>query len=287
MPGNAVTVTATFRNVGGGDTNGGNDGDSGGNQGGNNQGNGRPTPTPTPEPPENVTIGNGDTEVAIEVKDKNVTVNLTEENIADIIESALKAEERTVVIDLSVLEDVVSATIPGEAWASFGEAELGLEIAMNTGTLTFDPDAVLNIAGIADGAPVTASIAPVEIDNLLPAQQRVVNQNDIVVRITLSVNDEYISQLGGQLAVTLPYEGELPVNAWRVTAEGTLELLNSVYDPKTSTVTFTTTRLSVFAVGFRPETTLVAPILPTYIMRLITDQVFVPIAYVAQLLTQL
>jgi hypothetical protein len=210
--------------------------------------------------------------VSIEVEDGEVIVKLTEEDIADIIEAALEAGEDTIVIDLSELEDVVTVTLPGDAWESFGEAEMGLEIVMNLGKLSFDLDAVLNIAGIADGADIALSMVPVETDDLLPAQQNVINENDIVVRITLTVDEENISQLGGELAVTLPYEGELPVNAWRVTPEGTLELLNAEYDPETSTVTFTTVRLSVFAVGIRPEAILLTPMSSDSVMRFAIGQ---------------
>jgi len=205
-----------------------------------------PVPTPAPEAdddpvPDEITIG--DIEVSIEVEDGMATLDLCDETIAEIIDAA----EETVVIDLSELEDVVSTVLPAEAWVSFGEAELGLEIIMYAGTLYFSADAVLSVGGQADGEDITSTLEHVAAASLTAAQQAVIQAGNVVVRITITVDGESISNLGGILAVTVPYEGLTPVAVHRVGANGSLELIESVYED--GYVTFFTSSLSVFAIG--------------------------------------
>jgi hypothetical protein len=207
---------------------------------------------PTPAPPgtivtESVEIGGEEIDVTIE--DGNATLYIDDDVLAEIIENA----EYSIAVDLSDFY-VVSVTIPADVWESIAETELELELVMPYGTLTFCAYAMYSILEQAEGADITATIYAVELDELTPAQQNVIRGDDIVLRITLYADDAYITDIDGYLSIAVAYYGELPVNVWRVTPEGTLELLNSWFNPEDNTVTFVTRRLSVFIIGVEPET---------------------------------
>jgi hypothetical protein len=222
-----------------------------------------PAATPAPEAPpeappvveEDVTIGGVD--VVVEVEGENAAIDLTEEEVVSIIEAALEDNADAVVIDLSADEfvNVTSVELSGEVWEAVGEANLGLEFNLSTGTLSFDANSTLNIGSLANGAEVVVSIDEVAPVALNPMQQAVVNAvgNSVIMQITLTIDGNYQSNLGGTLQVTVDYDGPLPVFVWRVADDGTLVLLNA-WANADGTVTFETNRLSFFVIGTAPAT---------------------------------
>ncbi|MCL2188236.1 MAG: copper amine oxidase N-terminal domain-containing protein [Defluviitaleaceae bacterium] len=257
--------------------------DTGNDSNGDTGGGATPAPAPSPSPSpaplavQAETIIIGDYEISAVIDGEEISVALTADEIENLIDAVLdaifnamqagEAYEPTVVLDFTsdAFDGATSVALPGELWEAVGDANLGLTLNLPAGAMYFAPSAVANIGSQA-GAEVVASISNVDAaEALSPVQQAAVTatgDNALVMQITLTVDGEYVTNLGGMLEVTVPHEGLFPAAVWRITAEGTLELLNANYNAQAGTVTFLTNRLSFFVIGEAPQMVAMVHLLP-------------------------
>ena len=161
----------------------------------------------------------------------------------------------SVSFDLSSLADLETAVMARTDWNNFARAGRGVEIAMPVGTLAFDSDAARSIGDIATGVNIASTVVEVSPNALTSAQQSVITNGGMVFRITVTADNQYVTEFEGNLSITVPFEGTPPVGAWRLANDGTLEQLPSTFDAANGTVTFVTNRLSMFKIGYDPAAT--------------------------------
>jgi hypothetical protein len=183
--------------------------------------------------------------VAVNIANNVATINMP----GNIRNQIRNAAEETVSFDLSGIYGLETAVMSRSDWNNFANAGLGMEIAMPAGTLSFDNDAARSVHSRSTGATIASTIYEVNPATLPAQQQNAIGASDIVFRISLAANRNYITEFEGNLSITVPFEGEPPVGAWRVGTNGELEQLEATFNPADSTVTFITNRLSIFKVG--------------------------------------
>jgi hypothetical protein len=198
--------------------------------------------------PEEKTSPAADGEVSVSITQSGSTATLILD-AAKVTEIIGKSDD-TATLDLSEVGGVTEATLPTTALDAFADAGLDVEIKFPQGTVSLSSGAAGSVADQANGAAVTVSIKPVSKATLTAAQQAALGENDLVFDISILSGATKITNFDGTITITLPYSGPLPVAVWYMNAAGELEKLESVYDPVTKTVTFTTNHLSLYVLGF-------------------------------------
>lgn len=113
--------------------------------------------------------------------------------------------------------------------------------------LVFDTEALKGIGG------QTSSDIKVEMKDVSPAHQGNY-PGKLVFSLTVSSGSNTISNFGGSVTVSLPYqlkEGETAkeVTVWYLASNGTMTEIPCTYDPVTKLATFTVTHFSLYVVG--------------------------------------
>ena len=213
----------------------------------NNTGGGGSWTSPAPQQTAPAT---GGTNVNYTQSGGNVTLSLPSNTVTQIINNA-NAGDGVAYIDLSDAAGVTNATMPRTALTQFANAGLDIKIQLPQGTITIDNNAAKSAATQANGTNVTATLQPLRISDIPVAQRENVRGSDLIFRITVGSGTQNITTFGeGTITVTIPYTGPLPAAAWHLNSRGELERMDSVYCTETKTVTFTTSHLSLFTVGF-------------------------------------
>jgi hypothetical protein len=197
--------------------------------------------------PEEKTIPAADGEVTVSITQSGSTATLILD-AAKVTEIIGKSDD-TATLDLSEVGGVTEATLPTTALDAFADAGLDVEIKFPQGTVSLSSGAAGSVAEQANGAAVTVSVRPISKATLTAAQQAALGENDLVFDISIFSGATKITNFDGTITITLPYTGPLPVAVWYLNAAGELEKLESVYDPVTKTVTFTTNHLSLYVLG--------------------------------------
>jgi hypothetical protein len=166
------------------------------------------------------------------------------------IDEIIREVDDTAVLDFSKVSRAQSVTLPRNAMQRFAAANLDVEIRLPAGTIVFNQEAAASASDKAKGTNLTATLRTVNSLSLPLAQRDKVNAGDIVFDITLVSGSENITTFGnGELTITVPYTGTLPVAVWHLTNAGVLEKVESTYNSKDGTVTFKTSHLSIYVVG--------------------------------------
>ncbi|MPM41042.1 hypothetical protein SDC9_87691 [bioreactor metagenome] len=113
--------------------------------------------------------------------------------------------------------------------------------------LVFDTDALKGIGGQTSGS------IQVEMKDVSPAHQEALPGKQ-VFSLTVSSGSGTISNFGGAVTVSLPYElkkGESvdEVTVWHLASDGTMTEIPCTYNPETGLATFTVTHFSLYVVG--------------------------------------
>ncbi len=181
------------------------------------------------------------------------TANVSENQVTAAINQATpKVELR---IETPAGAKAVEANLPKKAIdALAGSNKSSLTISNTIAAITFDEKALDTIAGeAAGGVKITSAIA--DTAGLSEETRQIVGDHP-VYNFSVTSGDKTISQLGGNVTVTVPYTpkaGE-DLNAiviYYINAEGKPEMVsNCVYDPETGKISFTTNHFSRYAVGY-------------------------------------
>ncbi len=215
-----------------------------------------PPPNNTPyTPPAKPTVpGNGGA-VSINYTEEEgeVSLDLTEEKIDELINSA---EDGMANIDVSGIEDVDSAIFDVDAAERFADAEVSVTVDLPDAEVTLDPYALAILADTTDigTTPITVAASDVPMKDLKGLQAAQVKGYETVVNIDVYVGDEKVDV---PVTVSLPYklkanEDPNAVRVWHLDDDGKLTRLNGVYNKETGMITFTVTHQSYFVVGYDP-----------------------------------
>ena len=177
------------------------------------------------------------------------TLELPSEKVTEIITAVNAAGRSAASFDLREAPGATRADIPTAAFTLIANAGLGLEIVLPQGTLALNSAAVRSASSQAYSANIEASLFERAPASLNVEQRAEVRENDLVFSVTMSSGGQPVSSFEGTLSITVPYSGQLPVAAWRLSARGELEEVESAYNSASRAVTFSVGRLSEFVVG--------------------------------------
>ncbi|MCL2501482.1 MAG: hypothetical protein FWE90_14260 [Defluviitaleaceae bacterium] len=150
-------------------------------------------------------------------------------------------------------ENLTTVSLPAEIFEAIAEAEeVGLELAMPAGTITFDPGALASAVTQAEGSHISATMESLHIPDIPQNQRRYVRGNETIVRVAFSSGDEAIRNFDGYISVTVPYAGPFPAAVWLLDDDGILHRMPAAYCEESKTVTFQSNRFSLFVIGEAP-----------------------------------
>jgi len=181
-----------------------------------------PTPTPDEEDDEEVeTPSVGGVDVDYTIRNRQVTFNITVNESRRII----TASTNVVVIDVTSTPYSV-VQLPTNIVTRFAAAELGLEIHFAFGVITLDAEALYSLASQVATRFVTISLVEVAVDSLLEAQQDALYGKVVsLFQIRANAGLRVITELDGELTISIIYVSDEPVNVWLLDNYGDLELL--------------------------------------------------------------
>ncbi len=185
-----------------------------------------------------------------------VTLTLPEGKVKEIIKNAVAG---TAGFDLSGVSGAADAVFPAAALEQIAGAELDVKIVLPKGTVTLTADAAASASSKAGGENVAISLNAVSRSDLTAVQREAIGAGDLVFEIKIMHGAQAAHDLGGKVIVTVPYSGALPVAVWYLSDTAELEKLDCVYDGAAKTVTFTTTHLSLYAVGQDTDAPVINP----------------------------
>ena len=215
-----------------------------------------PTYTPPVEKPAEKPVeipATGDANVEVEV-----TVSGSEVTVSGIPASEIeKVGDEPVSLDFSNLSKPVDEVkLPASAIEDIADSKAdGLEIALSTGTVSFDDAAVDAISETATGEDIVLNVEVIDKKDLTAEQKSSVEGlgEAVIIKATLTSGGVPISDFkGGSATVEVPYEmknnGKLPV-VYFLDDDGKLTKMGTTYDPVTKTVKFTTPHFSEYIIA--------------------------------------
>ena len=189
----------------------------------------------------------GNTVVGYTISGGTVILDMPAEKVSEI---ATAATGGAAWIDMTRVPNSINVTMPKSALSQLVSSNLGVELRLSQGTILLNRTAANSIVTQAGDTTVTASINSVAQSSLTASERQKIKTSDMVFNIRVASGAQTISTFNnGVITVTLPYTGQLPVAVWHLSGS-TLEKLSSTYNTTARTVTFTTTNLSLFVVGW-------------------------------------
>ena len=207
----------------------------------------------------NVTTAGHTANITVILPDGSTLDNDTLQSAIETVQD-FEASGYNVIVDLSFpdsQDNPFSYTMNAEQLADLaGSTEALLQLRTPLGSIRFDADAVVSLAGQAGTDDVTFTIYQ------LPASVIAASYPDYagypVYDITVSAGGTNITTFGGgEVTVTLPYaptQAELDsgIVIYYMSVHGPVMVTNCMYDAETGTLSFVTDHLSVYAAGYVP-----------------------------------
>ncbi|NLV16520.1 MAG: hypothetical protein GXY50_04825 [Syntrophomonadaceae bacterium] len=217
MPAKPVTVTATYKNTGGGSS----------------------TTTPATTP-----AADGTVKVDYTTSNGVATLSMTNTQVDDIISQSQNGQA---ILDLQAAGNTAAVNIPNNALSSFENANLDVAVRLPEGTATINNEALASILAQAPNADLNLELNTIPTNTLTAAQQAAVKSGDLVFDINILMGSKNITEFDGALTIEVAYEGELPAAVWYLNDEGELEKLDCTF--KDGVVSFNLNHLSLYVVG--------------------------------------
>jgi len=208
----------------------------------------RSPPPPPPPLPLLIPVNDGSLYVTASRSNHRITLQLPTHRVNEIIQDS----DGVTIFDLSNLRGATIVTFPRTALRRFAEAELAIEFQFPQGNVIFDAISTNSIGQLARTTNVSVSLSEIGTTDLSEVQQMALPVNGIALYVvTIPSGVQQIdSAFDGEVSISLPYSGELPVAVWFLTDEGVLIRLESAFDEDAKIITFVTTQLGVFVVGY-------------------------------------
>lgn|GEM_PF-1504804 len=193
----------------------------------------------------------GEVNVNVRVQRERATLNLNTSTVRQIIET-VDEEIGVATFDLSAL-DITEAMIPRQSVRQLADADVGIALILPQGTLVFDAEATYFLGQEARNNNILVSISTLDASGLPENLQ--LEPGQVVYQVRVTSGTQAINQFDGNLTVSLPYDGAIPVAVWIIDEDGNLQLIepDAVFDAETGHVTFSTDTLGVFVLGYLAE----------------------------------
>ena len=185
--------------------------------------------------------------ISYEADGSTITLNLTRKIMNDLKEMGLL--EDGLELDLSNISRAKELLLPSDTGIFDTES---LTIVFPALEVRFDQDTLILLKEASDGGDISITAKVVASSVLTQAQKDEVGDNP-VYDVTVLADGTQVSELGGELTVTIPYilsEGADPDNivVWYLKDDGELVQMSCTYDEETESVSFVTDHLSYYTV---------------------------------------
>jgi hypothetical protein len=192
-----------------------------------------------------VTADGGQIALDYQQTQTNVTINLPDDKTKQIID---KATNQTASIDISKITEAETVTfIPKTGLLNIADENIKITVIFPQGKATIDSDAVKSLIQQATAPEITIKIAQLQTTSPLTEQ---LPQGAKTYDISVYSGGTLIHSYQGQLTITAPYNGRLPVSVWYLDENsGKKEKLPSTYDNDTKQTSFNPPHLSLYAIG--------------------------------------
>ena len=228
----------------------------------NNTNNADPSAEPNapPEPVNNNTIPANNEQVNISYAKSNNSVKIELDN--DKITEILSKTTDIAVFDFSKVSGAVSVTMPYKAAGSFSKENIGIEVKLPAGSVTFDNKAFASIASQTGKHDVIITISDAKSqlnDRQLAALNKLGAENRPVYDISVVSNGKYMRDFnGGTIKISIPYKlksGEKPsrLGVWFLDDNGSVKEHKTVYDTPAKSVIFSTAHLSKYVIAYKKD----------------------------------
>jgi|GEM_PF-2321708 len=167
----------------------------------------------------------------------------------------------TITFDLSGISNAATAAVHQTALRQLADAQRSVEFILPSGSITLDPAAILEAVRGAQGSYFLITVTEADSAALTPNQAAALQGGEQLLRVAMHTapgpnavnNVRAVSNFGnGEITVTTPHTGAFPAQVWHMDAQGKRSELPTACDEAEQTVTFTTSRLSVFVIGQAP-----------------------------------
>ena len=197
-------------------------------------------------------ISGKDILISYEADGSTITLNLTKKIMNDLKDMGLL--EDGLELDLSNISRAKELLLPSDTGIFDTES---LTIIFPALEVELDQDTLTMLKEAADGGDIYIMAKVVASSVLTQAQKEQVGENP-VYDVTVLAGGNQVSELGGELTVTIPYtlgEGDDPGNivVWYLKDDGELVQMSCTYDEETESVSFVTDHLSYYAVVYSNE----------------------------------
>ena len=197
-------------------------------------------------------ISGKDILISYEADGSTITLNLTKKIMNDLKDMGLL--EDGLELDLSNISRAKELLLPSDTGIFDTES---LTIIFPALEVELDQDTLTMLKEAADGGDISIMAKVVASSVLTQAQKEQVGENP-VYDVTVLAGGNQVSELGGELTVTIPYtlgEGDDPGNivVWYLKDDGELVQMSCTYDEETESVSFVTDHLSYYAVVYSNE----------------------------------
>lgn|GEM_PF-2396680 len=206
------------------------------------------TPTTRRDPVPPTTISTNGIDIEIRQNGDRATLSIPQTSLTQLIASATN----TIHFDLSGQSTVSTVIISSSAISRFATADLGVEIVLPHATITLDSAAIASIAEQSRGTNVQFTVQPITMAQVPMSARSQIPANSELHRIAITSGGVNISNIDGEVATSVRFNGAPPAVAWRL-AGNQLQLLPSEFDTQTNTITFVTNLLSIFVIGSDPN----------------------------------
>ncbi|MCL2499654.1 MAG: stalk domain-containing protein [Defluviitaleaceae bacterium] len=157
------------------------------------------------------------------------------------------------------IDTLTTVSLPVQMFETIAEAEeIGLELAMPAGTITFNPAAMASTvasAGLSQCTHISATMETLQMHDVPVEQRRNVSGSETIVRVAFMAGEEPIRNFDGYISVTVPYPGPFPAAVWMLTDNGELRRMPATYCEESQTVTFRSNSFSLFIIDAAPAAT--------------------------------
>ncbi|MBQ6867380.1 MAG: S-layer homology domain-containing protein, partial [Clostridia bacterium] len=202
----------------------------------------------------------GDTNIEVNVEGEKAEIVVTPEELDEIIENT----EGEVTVELGGVENVTELEIPGDFVDAISKSEKtdGLVINTEDSSISMSEAVVDTVAeNVKSGEDTIAvkleAIEKNELNDKQQAALEAITQDAVIVEVSLVIThadgtETELHQLGGNVEVTVPYEGEVPEGKYIVVSyvsnDGNVSYVRATYNAETKQVTFKTNHFSNYAI---------------------------------------
>lgn len=203
------------------------------------------------------TVSNGKV-TAIAPGSATITATIEKISVKCMITVAvLEGKTMTITPIVSDSGDTASVKISSSTMQKLSLQESEVKVESAIGTLTLSDDVTSSLSKL--NGDLDLSIEIVDVDSL-PATQKNIAENSVVISLSAMVNGNSIHNLGGKVTVSIPYilkSGEDPSNIriYYLSDSGSIIPISCEYDKTTMSVIFETDHFSYYAISYEaPET---------------------------------